>query len=237
MTFNLKPLLIFLLFSTTIFSQNGQKNFIDQPYIEITGQVETEITPNEIYLRIVLNESDKKGRISIEKQENQMLSKLRNLELDLDKNLSVIDFNGFYKKKFFADNEMSKKKTYQLIVNNGKMLGEVYRALDVIDISNISIQKVSHSNLENLKLENKIEALKMAKQKANEYAIAIDQKAGNALFIQEVQNYNNYKYDSNSLNEVVVSYASQRNKSEEITNLTIKPILLKSTILARFTLN
>lgn len=189
MTLNLKTLFVFLLFSSVLLSQNGQKNFIDQAYIEVTGQVETEITPDEIYLKIILNENDKKGRISIEKQENQMLAKLKALQLDLDKNLSVLDFNGFYKKKFLAENEMSKKKTYQLIVSNGKMLGEVYRSLDAIDISNISIQKISHSDLENLKRKNKIKALIVAKQKASDYASAIDQAIGNALYIQEVQHH------------------------------------------------
>lgn len=236
MTLNLKPLIIFLLFTSILFSQSGQKNFIDQPYIEVTGQIETEIIPNEIYLRIILNEKDKKGRISIEKQENQMLAKLKTLQIDLENNLSVLDFDGFYKKKFLGDNELSKKKTYQLMVTNGKMLGEVYRTLDVIDISNISIQKISHSDIEKLKRDNKIKALKIAKKKAKDYASAIDQKIGNALYIKEVQNYNN-RYDSNALNEVAISYVSKRGKSEEISNLNIKSILLKSTILARFTLN
>jgi uncharacterized protein YggE len=234
----LNTILTFLLFTTISFSQSGQKNFIDQPYIEVTGQVETEITPNEIYLRIVLNENDKKGRVSIEKQENKMLVKLKTLNLNLDKNLTVLDFNGFYQKKFLANNEVSKKKTYQLIVNNGKMLGEVYRILDKIDISNISIFKVSHSDIERLKRENKIKAIKTAKEKAQDYSAAIDQNIGKALFIQETQNFNNYRYDSNSLNEVVVmGYGTKKNKVEEITELNNKPILLKSTILARFSLN
>ena len=60
-----------LTFSSILFSQNSQKNFIDQPYIEVIGQAETEIIPNEIYVRIILSENVKKGRISIEKQENK----------------------------------------------------------------------------------------------------------------------------------------------------------------------
>jgi len=236
MTLNLKTLFVFLLFSSVLLSQNGQKNFIDQAYIEVTGQVETEITPDEIYLKIILNENDKKGRISIEKQENRMLAKLKALQLDLDKNLSVLDFNGFYKKKFLADNEMSKKKTYQLIVSNGKMLGEVYRSLDAIDISNISIQKISHSDLENLQRKNKIKALIVAKQKAADYASAIDQAIGNALYIQEVQNsYNSNRNLSMYRESSVSNYMTK--SVEPISDLNIKPIVLKSTILARFTLN
>ena len=230
--------LTFLLFSFLSFSQSGQKNFIDQPYIEVTGQSETEIAPNEIYLRIVLDEKDKKGRVSIEKQENLMLSRLKVLSINLDDNLSVLDFDGFYRKKFLGENEVSKKKTYQLIVNDGKTLGEVFRSLDAIDISNISIQKVSHSDIESLRRENKIKALKEAKKKAGNYAIAIDQNIGNALYIQEIQNYNNYRYETNSLDKVVaLGYSAQKNKGEEITDLNIKPIILKSTILTRFTLN
>ncbi len=231
-------ILTFLLISFLSFSQNGQKNFIDQPYIEVTGQVETKITPNEIYLRIVLNENDKKGRISIEKQENQMLSKLKSLNINLDENLSVLDFDGYYRKKFLSENQVSKKKTYQLIVNDGKTLGEVFLSLDEIDISNISIQKVEHSDIESLKSENKIKALKQAKEKASNYAIAINQTIGKALYVQEVQNYNNYRYQTNNLDDVVFREAiSLKQKEEDITDLKIKPIILKSTILARFSLN
>ena len=231
-------LIALVLFTTMVSAQIGTKNFIDQPYIEVTGQSEKEITPNEIYLKIVLDEQDKKGKISIEKQENQMLAKLKSLNIDLDKNLTVLDFDGFYKRKFLGSNEVTKKKSYQLIVNDGKTLGEVYRALDAIDVSNIDIVKVSHSDLESLKRANKLEALKAAKDKASDYAEAIDQSIGHALFIQEVNNYNNYRYDSNTLNEVVVTaYGTKASKAEEIVDLNIKPIILKSTILARFTLN
>ena len=231
-------LIVLMLITAFTTAQNGTKNFIDQPYIEVSGQAEKEITPNEIYLKIILDENDMKGRISIEKQENQMLSKLKSLNIDLEKNLSIQDFNGFFKRKFLAENEVTKKKTYQLIVNDGKTLGEVYRALDEIDISNISIMKVSHSDLEALKRTNKIDALKAAKTKARDYALAIDQAIGNALFIQEVQNYANYRYDSNTLDEVVVTAMGiKRSKEEEIGDLSIKPIILKSTILARFSLN
>ena len=64
-------MLSFLITSFS-FSQIGGKNFIDQPYIEVTGTIETEISPNEIYLNIVLNENNNKGKLSIEDQENQM---------------------------------------------------------------------------------------------------------------------------------------------------------------------
>lgn len=229
-----KFLILFVLFSSIAF---GQKNFIDQPYIEVTGQVEKEIIPDEIYLRIELDESDKKGRISIEKQENLMIKKLKSLGLDLDKDFSVLDFSGYYKRKFLSSNEVTKRKSYQLIVHDGKTLGEVFKTLDDLDVSNIMVTKVDHSNIEALKRENKINALSIAKNKANDYALVIEQSIGKALYIQESQNYN-YRNNVNMLNEVAVTaYGMKRSTDESISDINIKPIIIQATILARFELN
>lgn len=227
----LNTVLTLLLFTTISFSQSGQKNFIDQPYIEVTGQVETEITPNEIYLRIVLNENDKKGRISIEKQENKMLTKLGQCDVDIEKQLFVEDFNGIYKRKFLGENRVTKIKHYQLLIYDGKTLARVYQELDAIDVSNISIIKVDHSEIEAYKRETKIKALKVAKQKAEDYANAINQSVGKALFIQESSNI--YRVSNMLVNNVSKSYDSQ----ESIADLDIKKIKITENVLAKFILN
>ena len=233
-----------LLFSTLItsisFSQIGEKNFIDQPYIEVTGTMETEIIPNEIYLNIVLNENDNKGKLSVEAQENQMISALKALGIDLEKSLSILDFNGYYKRKFFADNTVTKIKTYELVVHSGEMVGNVYQAMDAINISNISITKVSHSEIEKIRRETKLKAIKAAKEKANDYAQAINQTLGKALFIQESQNSLNTNLYGNSLgmfNEVVVVGYGSRSKQEKIQDLNFKTITVSATVLAKFVLN
>lgn len=200
----LNNILLIILFTSNIsFGQNGQKNFIDHPYIEVTGNIETEIIPNEIYLTIIINENDKKGKISVEQQENKMIAILKSLAIDLDKNFSIIDFNGYYKRKFLADNEVTKTKRYELIVNNGETLGKVFEALDKIDISNISITKTSHTDIEKITRETKLKALKIAREKATDYAKAIDQSLGKALFIREDKNPLNNNFGMQ--NEVVIT--------------------------------
>ncbi len=234
-------IILITLFATSFsFSQNGVKNFIDQPFIEVIGKIETEIIPNEIYLNIVLNENDKKGKVSVETQENQLVSILKALHIDLEKNFSILNFNGHYKKKFFADNEMTKTKRYELIVNDGETLGKIYQALDRIDISNISIVKTSHSDIEKIRRETKLKALQVAKEKANNYALAINQTIGKALFIQEVQNrLNNSLYGNNLgiLNEVVVTGYGTKSKQEKIQDLNFKPITVSASVMAKFVLN
>lgn len=181
---------IFLFSTICLFSQNAQKNFIDEPYIEVTGKVETEITPNEITISIILNENDKRGKISIEKQEQQLISSLKSIGIDTGKQLSVKDYAGNYLKRFLAKNEVSKIKYLELLVSDSQFLSKVYRVCDTLEISNISIIKVSHSDIENLRRQNKIEALKVAKTKASDYANAVSQKIGKAIHIKEDSNDN-----------------------------------------------
>lgn len=231
-------LLTALLLTPLLFSQNGEKNFIDQPYIEVTGEIETEIIPDEIYLNITLDENDKKGKVSVEEQENQMIAVLKSLKIDLDKNFSILDFDGYYQRKFLANNEVTKIKRYELIVNDGKTLGMVFEALDRIDISNINIIKTDHSDIENIKRDTKLKALKVAKEKATDYAKAIDQTLGKALFIQELNNgvvTPFYKNNNYMLNEVVTIGA--QGTADKIQDLNIKPITVKATVLTRFALN
>ncbi len=228
---------LFILLSGSSFSQNGTKNFIDQPYIEVSGTVETEIIPNEIFLKIILNENDKKGKLSIEKQENEMITALKTLGIDVNKNFSIQDFNGQYTRKFLGDNHVTKIKHYQLIINDGKTLGNVYKTLDQVDISNISIIKTTHTELEKFKKETKLKALKVAKQKAHDYAKAIGQTIGNALHIQE-KHFNNHL-----INQITSNTNFRRREYEtqtsfnKIQDLNIKSIIIKESVIAKFALN
>lgn len=242
MKISLNIIIALLLFTTVSFAQNT-KNFIDQPYIEVTGQFETEIVPNEIYLRIELNENDKKGRVSIEQQENQMIAILKSLEIDLDKNFSVLDFNGYYKRKFLADDKVTKKKSYQLIINDGETLGKIYQALDRIDVSNIYITKTSHSDIEKIRRDTKLKALKAAKEKADNYAKAIEQTIGKALFIQEQtpnepNNINNlHGYANGVFIRGVSGIYGARSIEENIQGLNISSITIIASVMAKFKLN
>ena len=223
---------ILMCLSLNSYSQNGQKNFIDQPYIEVSGQFETEIIPDEIYLTIILNENDKKGKISIERQENQLINALKKLDIDINNNLSIQDFDGSYKKYFLASDKVLKVKKYQLLVSTGKQVGEVYQSLAAIHVSDIYIEKVSHSEIEKYRRETKIKALQVAKEKATQYATAIEQSIGKAIFIKE--NYNN-SY-ANGINSVELKGYAKLEK-EKINNLNFQVIKLSSSVQAKFILN
>lgn len=59
-----------------------QKNFIDQPYLEVTGEADTMITPDQVFLFISLSERDTKNRTTTEELEAKMKEALEKLEIE-----------------------------------------------------------------------------------------------------------------------------------------------------------
>lgn len=229
-----KLLVFFLMISLSGKAQQGTKNFIDQNYIEVTGTVESQIVPDEIYISITINEKDKKGKLSVEAQETKLIQQLKLAGIDTEKKLSVGNFNSVYSKFFLKKNDVLKMKQYVLLVNNTQQLAKAFKIFDRLKISNVYISEVDHSNMEALKLEAKIKAIKIAKKKAKAYAEAIEQSVGKALFIRENNqiSYNsNFANGFNERNEISVT--AMGIKKEQ---LTFKKITITASVTAKFEL-
>ncbi len=153
-------------------------------YIQVNGHAEREVTPDEFYLSIVLDERDSKGKISVETQRREMVSELKRLGVDVEKQLKVANLSS----EFFKKKSSVAQAKYQLKLNSATEVAKVWQALDALNISNVSIQKVTHSKLEQFKNEIRIEAIRNARENARTLAAAIDQQVGPCFYI----------YDSNS---------------------------------------
>jgi len=180
--------IIFMFLFFSVFAQDG-KNFIDQNYIEVTGKGEMEISPDKIYIQIIINESDNKGKESVEMLEKKMLAKLQTIGVDLKKDFSVKDINSNFKNYWLKKTDIFTSKEYQLIVHTAPVAGRVFRELEALGISNISITNVDHSEIEKFKKEVKIKAIKDAQDKAISLATAIGQTAGRALYVRENESF------------------------------------------------
>jgi len=181
-------LIVFLTVSLTAFSQTTEKNFIDQNYIEVTGKAEMNIIPDLIYVNIILSEKDNKYKQSLDEIEKSMTSKLTEIGIDPNKDLSIRDFVSIFKSYWISKTAVVLTKEYQLIVHDTKTLQKVYFELQKLDISNVQIEKVDNSKIEQFRKEVKVNAIKSAKEKAESLTSAINQSIGKAIFIQELDN-------------------------------------------------
>ena len=124
-----------------------QASKFDASYIQVWGQAEKEITPDEFYLSVTINEKDSKGKISIQTQERAMLDALKKLGVDTQKQLRVVDMSSEYFKK---GNALAWKQ-FQLKLNTPEQVAQVFGSLNDLGISNVSMEKVTHSQLDQYK--------------------------------------------------------------------------------------
>ena len=201
-------------------------------YIQVNGRAEREIAPDEFYLQIVINERDSKGKVSVESQQRDMIAALKRLGVNVEKQLKVANLSS----EFFKKNTSVATAKYQLLLGSSAEVGKVWQALDGLGISNVSILKVSHSQLERYKSEVRVEAMRNAKQNAATLAEAIGQTIGKCFYV----------YDSNNdvmpvfYNNMAVMRSAKAFDAAEVAAeeepLDFKTIKLQYSVQAKFVL-
>lgn len=180
-----KSFLIFVMFFVwNLFS--AQRDFLDQPYIEVEAEADTLVVPDRIYVSITLNEADSKNKKSVEEQEKQLETILKKLKINTDKDLSVLDYSSNFKKYFLKGQNILKTKKYSLLVRDAYTLANVIIILEEAGISNTEVEKVEYSKSKELLLELKSEAVKRSRITADKLVKPLNQKAGKALYISDM---------------------------------------------------
>ena len=228
-------LVILTVLPTLLFAQVGEKNFIDQNYIEVTGKAELEVVPDIIYIHIVINEKDNSGKTPLDEYEKKMRTKLQELGIDIAKDLSVQDLESNFKYYLFFKPDVMLSKEFQLLTHDAKTAGNVFMELKKLGISNLSIAKLDHSKMEDLKKEVKVKAIKSAKTKAELLTQAIGQNIGRAIYIQEIE-YGDYQPMMMNMRKEKTAFASADSISETEPSIEFQKIKLSSSIAVKFEL-
>lgn len=184
--------LIFAIVLLPIFGVAQTKNFIDQPYLETQASVDTLVTPDRIFLTIILNESDNKNKVSTEELEQSMKKIFESLGIDIEKDLTLLDINSNFKKYFLSDQKVLKTKIYSLKVSDAVTAGKVISGLERATISNVSVEKVEYSQSEKLSLILKSKAISKAKINAESLVVPLGQKIGSAIYISDMNSISNH---------------------------------------------
>ena len=181
--------LALILISTWGFSQIESNPLLSTPYIEVTGEGEIEVVPDEIFLQFTLKERyDGKEKINLEDLEKKLKKQLKAKGFDLSK-LTLADADADYVTIKRKKKDVLASKDYVMEVGSTTELADIWDILGDLDVSNASILRVDHSKMDEFKKEVKIEAIKNAQAKASYLLNAIGQKVSKALFVQERENF------------------------------------------------
>jgi len=178
-----------LFFTVAFFAVNLQaqsKNFIDQPYIETLARADTLVSPDRIYLNIIVKEKDSKGKISVGELEKMMYEKLKSIGIDTKKDLVLNNLSSNYRKYFLKQPDIEKSKSYTLLVTSAQSAGNAIAALEDIEISNISLERTAYSKSDQLALLLKSNAVAKARTQALALAKPLNQKVSNAILISDL---------------------------------------------------
>src|SRR5689334_7417233 len=142
----MKPTFLLLITLCIIYSSKGQgKNFIDQPYLETSANADTLLQPDKITLSITLNKADNKNKKSTEELELALIQKLKELQINTEKDLTLLDYSSAFKSYFLKGQNIIKIKNYLLVVHDALTAGKVLAGLEEIGISNVNIEKTEYS--------------------------------------------------------------------------------------------
>ena len=234
-----KSFLIFVMFFVwNLFS--AQKNFLDQPYIEVSASVDTLVVPDRIYVSITLNEADSKNKKSVEEQEKQLETILKKLKINTDKDLSVLGYSSDFKKYFLKGQSILKTKKYSLLVRDAYTLGNVLISLEEAGISNTEVEKVEYSKSKELLLELKSEAVKRSRITADKLVKPLNQKAGKALYISDT-NYGGIEdYEYATVGNIALQetdYKKESASEEFLRKLDFQKIKFSTTVYVKYQLD
>ena len=200
-------------------------------FVEVNGVAEREVEPDRIYLTITINERESKGRITVEKQEQDMILALRKLGIDTKEQLRVNDISSSRLKRTQAVTT----KSYQLLLTEPTLVGEVIATLQEAGITAIGIEKATRSDIEQIRGEVRDEAMRNARATAQSLAAAIDQTIGKAFYINYYQSSQPAVFRMMKANVVMTEEAAD-GAVPTVEQPEFRKIKLSATVQAKFVL-
>lgn len=214
-----------------LLAAQAQTDTVDaKPYIEVTGTAEKEVVPDMIFITITLKDKvENKDNYTIAAQEDKLKKALQSLGIDL-KNLSLSDATSgviVYKRK---EKGVEQTKEYTLKVTTAAQVSSVFEALYNSNIKEAAITKTDYSQMDALRKEVRINAIKAAKDKAAYLLQAIGEEPGKPLIVTEQEREGSYR---NNLS-IGANYMVENDGKE--TDLDFKKITVKFSYYVKFSI-
>ena len=199
----------------------------EQPTITQTAKAQRDVTPDELFLTITINEKDNKGKTTVEEQQKKMIDVLKNAGVDVEKNLTLNFMGSQISYTTFRRNVNPRTTaTYMLKLHDAGTMQSIIAKLEAQGITNIQLTGTKYSKAEELCNELGAEAMKKAKAQAANLAAAVGQSIGPAIEISSWNSNNGstpilYKARSNTmLSEVNIDDIADGGPQIEIGKIT-----------------
>lgn len=232
----MKKIFIYILFalmaSANVATSSAQDLGQTIPTVSVNGSAQLKVTPNEIYIAIKLDETDTKGKVTLEEQRKEMFAALKKCNIDIEKQLSVTDMSS----SFFRKRGSLAASNYELKVASADEARKVFEELDKRGISNVNITRAACSDMEQHRTEARKTAILDAQARAKALAEAIGQTIGACY---EINDYNTSVQPVNATRTMLAKgmVAMDAAAEESMPEVEFEQLTITYNVSAKFLLN
>ena len=171
-------------------AQTAVLSIRDVPYVDLYSNASREVTPDEIYLKICLDEEPAKGKFKLADQQREVVKVLKALEIPVE-NLTVYDMESDLHRYILKKNQTYAKKVLLLKVGSAEQMANVLERLNALNIPDVEFSgsKVSDKLQEQVKEELMVEATQKAKRSATILAENVGAQLGRPLMVENTFSY------------------------------------------------
>ncbi len=234
----MKKIILALAALALSFGAVAQGQVQERDYIELNTRASREVTPDEIFLQIILDQNDTKGKYTIDQLEKQLYAALKKAGVDADKELKVKDVSSDLKSFLLKKNEGRVTKEYTLKVSDQQVM-PVFRELDAAGIQNVNMLSTRYSKYKEVYEELLAEAVVTAKSRATAMVKAADMPIGNRNIgkLIFIQNYDNSSaYDTAPAANGMMLYKSRAVTEVATPTFEFNKIKIEASVTVRFSL-
>lgn len=161
--------------------------------VVVNGYADRIVIPNKFTLAITINESDSKGRMSLDEQERTMTKALKSAGFDTDEALRFKDnFSAYNRRGAYAT------RFYELVVFGAEDLANAFATLEPLNLHSVSLKSATCTDIDTIREELRREAIRDAKRNAEVLAEAIDQSIGRCTYIHDYNSNGDVVFNTNS---------------------------------------
>lgn len=198
------------------------------PTVSVNGSAQIKVTPDVIYLTIKLDESDTKGKVTVEQQRKSMFAALNKCDIDIEKQLSVQGMSS----EFFRRRGSLAATQYELKVGSAAEVRKVFDELEKVGVVNVNVARATSSKLDEYRTEARTKAMQNAQQRARELAEAVGQQIGACYEINDYTTTTETVYGKRLMMSNAVMMDSAAEEAEP--NVEFEQIVVNYNVSAKF---
>lgn len=215
--------LVILLISNVLLGQSNSTK--ESRFISVTGSAEVVVSPDEIELEITLKEyiSQEDAKIELSKIESKFIDILDKNKVD-KRNIVFGNSDYYWYYWWSYRNDTYKQKKYKVKLDSSTDFLALVQDLDTEGVHSLRISNTTNKQLQKLRKDIKISALRAAKDKAIYLLESIDEQIGKVISIEEVPDNRNYYWHGNQnlLSNAVVSTNASNDDMENVATIKLR---------------